>query len=164
MGVTGGNSADTVDAHIPVNSGDIARTVNLYNCLLSRTDDYKIQPELAESFERNHDATVWTATLREGVKFSDGRDITPDDVVFSFERINDPDDPKTAAASFTMLDKVVATGDRTVEFRLSEPNGILDDSVSEYTTGIVPADYDPKHPVCSGPFSLKSRTPPASRR
>ncbi|MGO3067320.1 MAG: hypothetical protein ACTIIT_14945 [Brevibacterium linens] len=39
VGVTSGNSADTVDAHIPVNSGDIARTVNLYNCLLSRTDD-----------------------------------------------------------------------------------------------------------------------------
>ncbi|WP_413333821.1 ABC transporter substrate-binding protein [Brevibacterium sp. GP-SGM9] len=159
VGVTGGNAADTVDAHIPVNSGDIARTVNLYNCLLSRTDDYKIQPELAESFERNDDATVWTATLREGVKFSDGRDITADDVVFSFERINDPDDPKTAAASFTMLDEVVATGDRTIEFRLSEPNGILDDSVSEYTTGIVPVDYDPENPVCSGPFSLVSHTP-----
>ncbi|WP_441899536.1 ABC transporter substrate-binding protein, partial [Microbacterium sp.] len=158
-GVTGGNAADTIDAHIPVNSGDIARTVNLYNCLLSRTDDYKIQPELAESFEPNGDATVWTATIREGAKFSDGRDITPDDVVFSFERINDPDDPKAAAASFTMLDKVVATGKRTVEFRLSEPNGLLNDSVSEYTTGIVPSDYDPKNPVCSGPFKLKSHDP-----
>jgi peptide/nickel transport system substrate-binding protein len=159
VGVTGGNSADTVDAHIPVNSGDIARTVNLYNCLLTRTDDYKIQPELAESFEPNSDSTVWTATLREGVKFSDGRDITPDDVVFTFERINDPDDPKTASSSFTMLDKVIATGDRTVEFRLSEPNGLLNDSVSEYTCGIVPTDYDPKKPVSSGPFKLKSHTP-----
>ncbi|WP_181272998.1 ABC transporter substrate-binding protein [Brevibacterium oceani] len=158
-GVTGGNSADTVDAHIPVNSGDIARTVNLYNCLLTRTDDYKIQPELAESFEPNSDSTVWTATLREGIKFSDGRDITPDDVVFTFERINDPDDPKTASSSFTMLEKVVATGDRTVEFRLNEPNGLLNDSVSEYTCGIVPADYDPKKPVSSGPFKLKSHTP-----
>lgn len=158
VGVTGGNSADTVDAHIPVNSGDVARTVNLYNSLLTRTDDYKIQPELAESFEPNRDATVWTATLRQGIKFSDGRDITPDDVVFTFERINDPDDPKTAAASFTMLDEVVVTGDRTVEFRLSEPNGLLDDSVSEYTTGIVPRDYDPAAPVGSGPYKLGSHT------
>lgn len=162
VGLTGGNSADTIDAHIPVNNGDVCRTVNMYNALYGWDDNAKVVPLLAESFESNGDATVWTATLKKGVKFSDGRDITPDDVIFTFKRITDPDDPKTAAANFTMLDEVVATGDRTIEFRLSEPNGLFNDAVAEYTAGIVPVDYDPTNPVCSGPFKLKSFTPAQS--
>ena len=110
VGITGGNSADTIDAHIPVNNGDVCRSVNLYNALYGWDDDSQVVPLLAESFEANDDSTVWTCTLKEGIKFSDGKPITPEDVVFSFKRINDPDDPKTAAANFTMLDKVVATG------------------------------------------------------
>src|SRR5699024_2697139 len=82
-----------------------------------------------------------------------------EDVIFTFERITDPDDPKTAAANFTMLDKVVATGERTVEFRLTEPNGLFNDAVAEYTAAIVPVGYDPENPVCSVPFELKSFTP-----
>ncbi|MGO3067161.1 MAG: ABC transporter substrate-binding protein, partial [Brevibacterium linens] len=115
VGVTGGNSADTIDAHIPVNNGDIARTVNLYNALYGWDDDSQVVPLLAESIKANSDSTVWTCTLKEGIKFSDGKPITSEDVVFTFERINDPGDPKTAAANFSMLEKVVAKDDRTVE-------------------------------------------------
>ena len=162
VGVTGGNSADTVDAHIPVNNGDVCRAVNLYNALYGWDDDSQVVPLLAESFEANDDSTVWTCTLKQGIKFSDGSPITPEDVIFTFERITDPDDPKTAAANFTMLDKVVATGERTVEFRLTEPNGLFNDAVAEYTAAIVPVGYDPENPVCSGPFKLKSFTPAQS--
>ncbi|MGO3072182.1 MAG: ABC transporter substrate-binding protein, partial [Brevibacterium linens] len=158
VGVTGGNSADTIDAHIPVNNGDIARTVNLYNALYGWDDDSQVVPLLAESIKANSDSTVWTCTLKEGIKFSDGKPITSEDVVFTFERINDPDDPKTAAANFSMLEKVVAKDDRTVEFRLNEPNGLFQDAVAEYTAAIVPVGYDPENPVCSGPFKLKSFT------
>ncbi|WP_231938843.1 ABC transporter substrate-binding protein [Brevibacterium sandarakinum] len=162
VGATGGNSADTVDAHIPVNNGDVCRAVNLYNALYGWDDDSQVVPLLAESFESNDDATVWTCTLKPGIKFSDGSPITPDDVIFTFKRITDPDDPKTAAANFTMLDKVVATGERTMEFHLSEANGLFKDAVAEYTAAIVPEGYDPENPVCSGPFKLKSFTPAQS--
>ena len=44
------------------------------------------QPSLAESYEVNDDATVYTFTLREGVTFSDGTPLTSADVVFSLNR------------------------------------------------------------------------------
>lgn len=162
VGVTGGNSADTVDAHIPVNNGDVCRAVNLYNALYGWDDDSKVVPLLAESIEANADSTVWTCTLKKDLKFSNGKPITPDDVIFTFKRINEPDDPKTAAANFSMLEEVVAKDERTVEFRLNEPNGLFKDAVAEYTAAIVPVDYDPKDPVCSGPFKLKSFSPAQS--
>src|SRR5699024_10144750 len=141
---------------------DVCRAVNLYNALYGWDDDSQVVPLLAESFEANDDSTVWTCTLKQGIKFSDGSPITPEDDIFTFERITDPDDPKTAAANFTMLDKDVSNGERTVEFRLTEPNGLFNDAVAEYTAAIVPAGYDTENPVCSGPFKLKSATPAQS--
>ena len=49
-----------------------------------------------------------------------------------------------------------------MEFHLSEANGLFKDAVAEYTAAIVPRDYDPADPVCSGPFKLKSFTPAQS--
>src|SRR5699024_5036035 len=74
------NSADTLDDHIPVNNGDICRAVNLYNALYGWDDDSQVMPLLAESFEANDVSTVWTCTLKQGIKFSDGSPITPEDV------------------------------------------------------------------------------------
>ncbi|WP_232483494.1 ABC transporter substrate-binding protein [Brevibacterium yomogidense] len=159
VGLTGGSSADTVDAHIPVNSGDSARVLNIYDTLLIRGDDYQLEYRLAETFEPNDDATVWTAKLRQGVVFHDGKPLTADDVVHTFERITDPDDPKSGAAGLVMLDEVVAIDDHTVEFRLNEANSVLDDSVGQYANGVVPRGYDPEKPIGTGPFKLKSFDP-----
>jgi ABC-type transport system substrate-binding protein len=41
-------------------------------------------PELATSCEPNEDTTVWTCTLRDGVKFHDGSDLDANDVVASW--------------------------------------------------------------------------------
>ncbi|MCK5128683.1 MAG: peptide ABC transporter substrate-binding protein [Clostridiales bacterium] len=48
------------------------------------------EPGLAETVEKNADATVWTFTLREGAMWSDGTPITAEDVVYSFQRPLDP--------------------------------------------------------------------------
>ncbi len=43
-------------------------------------------PALAEECAANEDATIWTCTLRQGVKFHDGSDFNADAVIFNFER------------------------------------------------------------------------------
>src|SRR5690606_25530471 len=81
------------------------------------------------------------------------------DVRATFRRIMDPDDPKSGAASLTMLDEVVPTGDRTVEFRLSEPCSVFDDYLAQYSLGIVPEDFSLDRPVGTGPFRVQSFSP-----
>lgn len=80
VGFVGGGAADTLDGMKATNLGDIARAINLYDALIGRGDEYEMFPAVAESFVPNDDATVWTATLREGIKFSDGRPVTGADV------------------------------------------------------------------------------------
>ncbi|MBK1783784.1 ABC transporter substrate-binding protein [Prauserella cavernicola] len=159
VGVTGGGASDTLDPHIPATSPDIARVRNLYEPLLYRDHDYELEMLVAESLTSSPDATTWTATLREGIKFHDGRPVTPADVVATFRRILDPDDPKSGAASLTMLGDVVATGDRQVEFRLSEASTVFDDYLAQYSLGVVPADFSMDNPVGTGPFRLQGFTP-----
>ena len=159
MGVTGGGASDTLDPHIPATNPDIARVRNLYEPLVYRDHDYKLEMLLAESLTSSEDAMTWTATLRKGVRFCDGRPVTPADVRATFRRIMDPDDPKSGAASLTMLDEVVPTGDRTVEFRLSEPCSVFDDYLAQYSLGIVPEDFSLDRPVGTGPFRVQSFSP-----
>ena len=47
-------------------------------------DSGEVVPELATGCEANEDSTIWTCTLREGVKFHDGSDLDANDVVASF--------------------------------------------------------------------------------
>ena len=49
-----------------------------------KTDSGDTEPELATSCESNDDSTVWTCTLRQGVKFHDGSDFDANDVVLSW--------------------------------------------------------------------------------
>lgn len=159
VGITGGGASDTLDPHTPATNPDIARVRNLYEPLLYRDHDYRFEMLVAESLTASDDATTWTATLRDGVRFHDGRSVTPADVIATFRRIMDPDDPKSGAASLTMLDEVVATGDRTVEFRLNQPSTVFDDYLAQYSLGIVPADFSLDNPIGTGPFRAESFTP-----
>ncbi|HEX6721392.1 MAG TPA: ABC transporter substrate-binding protein, partial [Burkholderiaceae bacterium] len=61
----------------------------IYDNLVNRDDDFKLEPALAESWEMVS-PTVWRFKLRQGVKFHDGTPFTADDVVFSVERAQLP--------------------------------------------------------------------------
>jgi ABC-type transport system substrate-binding protein len=77
----------TLDAYQVVNS--------LYDGLTdidaSDPDNPQVKPQVAESYEANDDATVWTFKIREGLKFSDGTDVLPSSFSRAWERASDPD-------------------------------------------------------------------------
>ncbi|MET3920235.1 ABC transporter substrate-binding protein [Arthrobacter sp. UYEF20] len=161
VGLVGGSAKDTLDAHAPVTHPDEARAIQLYDTLASYDNEHKIQMALADTITPSADATSWTVHLRAGLKFSDGKPITADDVVFTFKRITDPKAPMAGAAALATLkrDELTATDSQTVVFTFSAPYATFPDTVAQYTSGIVTAGYDPKKPVSSGPFMLDSFTP-----
>ncbi|MXQ49264.1 peptide ABC transporter substrate-binding protein [Streptococcus pneumoniae] len=57
------------------------------------------EPDLAEKVEVSEDGLTYTATLREGLKWSDGSELTAEDFVYSWQRIVDP----TTAAEYAYL-------------------------------------------------------------
>jgi peptide/nickel transport system substrate-binding protein len=161
VGVSGGGPEDSIDAHVLTTDPDIARAFQLYEPLAVRNPDYELEMLLAESIEADKSPDEWTIRLRDGVTFHNGKPVTADDVLFSLQRIIDPKDPKTGAASISYIDlksskKLDA---RTVRIKLQAPNVGFPDDVGQYFNGIVPTDYDPKNPVGTGPFKYKSFSP-----
>jgi len=57
-------------------------------------------PALAEFWEASRDGRTWTFTLRQGVKFHNGREMTAQDVVYSFTRLLDAAKPLPVAELF----------------------------------------------------------------
>ena len=160
-GATGGSAKDTLDAHRPVQNADIARTFQLYEPLLYWDKDYKAQPAVAESVTPSADAKTWTIKLRDGITFHNGKNVTPEDVLFTLNRVagKEPTSAGVALAPIIDFNGTKKVDDTTVVIQLKTPYAVLDYLLAEYTFGIVPADYDPKNPVGTGPFKYKSFSP-----
>ena len=161
-GATGGGAKDTIDPHQPVTNPDIARVSNLYEPLLFWNSNYELEPALAESVESSPDGKTWTVTLRQGVTFHNGKDVTGEDVLFSIRRVADPKKPLPAGGQLSQIldfDATRVVNPTTVELVLKTPYAILDFLLAEYTLGIIPTDFDLANPVGTGAFSFQSFTP-----
>jgi peptide/nickel transport system substrate-binding protein/oligopeptide transport system substrate-binding protein len=62
----------------------------LFDGLVEFDQTLRIMPALAQFWVGSRDGLTWTFTLRKGVKFHNGREMTSDDVVYSFTRLLDP--------------------------------------------------------------------------
>ena len=72
-----------------------SRTVvrQIFNGLVQFDAHLKPIPAIAEFWETSRDGLTWTFTLRQGVKFHHGREVTAQDFVYSFTRLLDPQRP-----------------------------------------------------------------------
>lgn len=65
--------------------------LHAFECLLTVAEDGTLQPGQAETWETSEDGLTWTFHLREGLKWSDGTDLTANDFVYSWKRVCNPD-------------------------------------------------------------------------
>ena len=63
--------------------------ITLFEPLLIIDENNEVQPGQAEEYEVSDDGLVWTFTMREGLKWSDGSDLTAKDFEYTFKRLCD---------------------------------------------------------------------------
>jgi peptide/nickel transport system substrate-binding protein len=115
---------------------------NVLDGLTFYDDDLNLIPWLAESWEQSEDGLTWTFHLREGVMFSNGREMTAEDVKWSFERLIDP---ATGAGNAGRVGppetQIEVIDDYTVAITHPEPFGIFPQSIGfDKSTGIVASE------------------------
>ncbi|MCB0156399.1 MAG: LysM peptidoglycan-binding domain-containing protein, partial [Anaerolineae bacterium] len=99
---------------------------NVVETLTFYDDNLNLIPWLAESWEQSEDGLTWTFKLREGVMFHNGREMTAEDVKWSFDRLLDPETGAGNAANVGPPGtQVNVIDDYTVEIVHPEPVGIL---------------------------------------
>ena len=158
--------AGAIDPITVADDGSLAVLAQCGEYLVWSDAELNAVPRLAESWEPNADASVWTFKIRQGVKFHDGKELTAEDVAASINRLADPDSASQALSAFTgylTKDSAKATDAATVEFSLESPNGSFPYLLSSdnYNTVILPADYDGDYEKTmngTGPFILEKFT------
>ena len=63
--------------------------ITLFETLLIIDEDNNVQPGQAEKYEVSDDGLVWTFTMRDGLKWSDGTDLDAKDFEYTFKRVVD---------------------------------------------------------------------------
>jgi peptide/nickel transport system substrate-binding protein len=144
---------------------DMLAQTGEYLCLSTQT--LALKPVLAESWSSNSTADVWTFKIRQGVKFHNGKALTADDVVYTYQLQSNPKNASNALSNFGGVltpSGVQKVDDFTVAFHLAAPNGNFPylTSSDNYNMIIIPNGYNPadwqSSFIGTGPFVLKSYT------
>jgi len=128
---------------------------------LVTTEGEKILPCLASSWQVSGDGLVYTFKLRNGVKWHDGKPLTAEDVVFSYEYQKKY--PPVSAANLSAVKKVEAVDPQTVRIELHQAEPRFLNNLASFT--IIPKHIwekvtdpynytDPKAVVGTGPYKL----------
>ena len=115
------------------------------NLLTIEPGGNKAVPDAAESCDfTDKDNKVFECTLKDGLTFSDGSDLTAEDVVYSFERNVDIADPNGASSLLANMKSIKADGDNKVVFDLKESDATWPLLLTTGSFAIVPSDVYPE--------------------
>ncbi len=157
---------------------------SMIKALFDRLMDYvpgttELRPGLAESYDVSPDGTVFTFHLHHGVKFTNGRELTAEDVKYSLDRVTNPKTQSPGAGFFSSIKgyEEVAAGKAdslagvtvvdpyTVKIELSHPDATILHVMALNFSSVVPKEAVDKwgtdfghHPVGSGAFMMTDWT------
>ena len=157
IGVT--SFADTLEPTEQYFSWVVSRYA-IGECLTKFDEEGEIVPCLAESWENSEDGKTWTFKIREGVKFSNGDDMTPEMVMASIQRTVDKSD---RVPEFFDLDSMEVDGQNLI-FHLNRANANMAGSLADPLFLIVDTNVDDstfamEGPICTGPYAVESFSP-----
>ncbi len=138
LSVQVGPDPETIDPALnsAVDGGNML--LHSFECLLTVDEDGKLAPGQAESWETSEDGLTWTFHLREGLKWSDGTDLTANDFVYSWKRVCDP--MVAAPYAETVLAMVVGY-DQAIEGDLDALQVVAEDDQTLVVTLSAPCSY-----------------------
>ncbi len=157
-------TTDVVSSLDPAGSYDLPSWTIIYNInqrlLEIPPGGNKPSPDAAESCDFK-DETTYVCTLKEGLTFHDGSELTAEDVAFSLERVINIEDPTGPSSLLASLKSVKATDDRTVTMKLTQPDATWPFILTTGAGAIVPSDVYPadklqpsEEVVGSGPYQM----------
>jgi peptide/nickel transport system substrate-binding protein len=144
----------------------------IYDTLFGVDDDGMPHPQMVGDYTVSDDGLDYSFTLRDGLKFHDGADVTTADVIASLNRWGTKD--QAARAMFAHLDTMEAVDDKTFTMKFNAPYGLVLDTLGKTGTMVpiimrasdatMSADEQVTEAIGSGPFMMvKEEWVPGSR-
>lgn len=149
---------DSMDPAKAESAGTREVLFNVYDGLMKPDTDGNLNPAVASEYVISPDGKTYSFTLRKGVKFHDGTNVTAQDVKFSIERYKNSTTGGSLVSAFAAVEKVDIVDETHVDVVLQAPDT---DFLAYFTIGITPASVEDldANPVGCGPYKYVSRTP-----
>jgi peptide/nickel transport system substrate-binding protein len=129
----------TLDPHFSSNIAMRNVAMHIFEQLVTRGEDNRVIPELAENWTISPDGLTYTFKIRKGVKFHNGKELTAADVKASFERYK-----RLALAKVTLapVTNMTAPDPYTFVLTVAKPQPIFLEELSSFVVpiAIVPAE------------------------
>ena len=166
LGQSGGATSDTIDpATFAAGPVVLAMLGGVCNNLVEINAEGFPVGELAESWDVSPDAKVWTFKLRKGVTFSNGKNLTPADVIASFNHHRGEDTKSGAKGLLKQVISIKADGNNVI-FELAAGNADFVFVTADYHLVIMPDDgtgkIDWSAGIGTGGYVLVSHEPGVS--
>lgn len=133
-----GSTTDSLDPATYENGWNQSVGYSLGNHLIEVDANGNPVPELCESFEASADAKTWRFNLRKGVTFHNGKSMTADDVIATFNYHRSEESKSAAKGVISGVTNVQKDGSHVVVFSLNEGNADFPYIVSDYHLVIFP--------------------------
>jgi peptide/nickel transport system substrate-binding protein len=157
--VFGGEAkVNSLDQHTSSAISTRNNTMNMLEALMTRDEANKPILDLAESLDASEDGMTYTFKLRQGIRFHNGKDLTTDDVVASWDRY------KVIGYERSMLDNVdkwEAPDKFTFVIRMKKAQPTFIEEISSFSVPIVIVPSEQKdtpaqrlEPIGTGPYQL----------
>lgn len=114
------NEPTSLDPHVQWNPDSYYVYRNIFDNLLTRDDRGEIIPQIATEWDQVSPTEI-VFTIREGVTFHDGSPLTPQDVVFSVQRITDKDFASPQLSQFETITKAEVIDGNKVRLTTAAP-------------------------------------------
>jgi peptide/nickel transport system substrate-binding protein len=163
-----GGANDILDGQHIVSKADIIRQATGWEPLMSFSPDYV--PEYTHGIAQDVTANAaddYTVTLKDGVKFSNGNPVTAKDLVYSFNRMLDPDSALFGGSVLRGIlesSGITEAGENVMNLKLKQAVSNFKEVLCAYTCTIVPDGYeafsgDAANQVGTGPYMLTEFVP-----
>ncbi len=156
-------SVTSFDLHKQITANNAFAIDKVFESLVAFDSKGEIVDWLAKSHSISEDGLTYTFELRDGLKFSNGTDVTAEDAVFSLNRHLQVGGPLAIAAK---VDSVKAKDNKTLVITLKEPYTPFISELSNFSNGILPNNFGGvseeeffKKPVGTGPFVVDKWDP-----
>ncbi len=151
--------------HAPINSVDAAISKLVYSSLYTRDSNGNLLNDLVQNLDISPDGKTYTIKLTDDARWHNGEKLTADDVVFTFNTLQDPQFRSPLRLNFGGVD-IEKVDNYTVRFTLQQPYAPFPELL---TFGIMPRslwqDVSPfawplaelnLKPIGSGPYKFQS--------
>lgn len=160
IGSSGGESTNTQDPALTASEVPLNNLRCWGETLVDETANGELDFRMAESVEASADAKTWTFKIRKGIPFSNGKDMTPEDVLLTMQRHSNEDSQSGALGIMKGISNMKVDGDNFV-VELETANADLPFLMTDYHLMIQPGGGidNPGAAIGTGPYTLEIDEP-----